>query len=190
MYTLPTSKQIAHLTRKISEGTVYEFGDSKFSPNMLKYYKAAIPYLMAPKTPQDIWEELGFTWSTSNKKADVVLAGNYLENTMDVNNRMKEMWKKGKVGSYFMFAGPTAVNQGYLALQPNYWLSLINNNDIDVSYFQIGDGRGQHVAVVDSSKTYRHGTILDLLHKFVETRELITNITIQKKSTKELVCPQ
>ena len=55
----------------------------------------------------------------------------------------------------------------------------------------ICDGRSQHHVFVDSSKEkYKHSQLTELTHKFVESREMITNITIKKLSTKELVCPQ
>mgnify|MGYP003111143581 CR=1 FL=1 len=132
MYTHSTARQLAHLSRKIDKGIVYQFGDGTFQTNLMEYYKAQIPFLTAPRTAQDLWEELGFKWSTTQRKADVVLAGNYLENTMDITNRLKEIYARGKVNSM----------------------------------------------------------LTDLTHKFVECREMITNITIKKKSTKELVCPQ
>ena len=191
MYTHSTAKQLAHLVRKIDTGIVSQFGDANFHPNMLRYYKAQIPYLTAPRTPQDLWEELGFTWSTTQRKADVVVGAHYLENTMDVASRLKEIWKRGKVDSYIVLSATTGLNMGYLSLQPNFWLDLIHNNDCEVPYMSITDGRAQHHVYVDSAKEqYKHGELLELTHKFVECREMITNITIKKKSTKELVCPQ
>jgi hypothetical protein len=157
----------------------------------MEYYKAQIPFLTAPRTAQDLWEELGFKWSTTQRKADVVLAGNYLENTMDITNRLKEIYARGKVNSYIVVACTTGLSQGYLSIQPNFWLNLEQNNDIDIVYMSISDGRSQHHVSVDSSKGFfKHSMLTDLTHKFVECREMITNITIKKKSTKELVCPQ
>ena len=191
MYTHSTSKQLAHLVRKTESGIVCQFGDANFHPNMMQYYKAQIPYLTAPRTAQDLWEELGFTWSTTNRKADVVVAGHYLENTMDIVPRLKEIYARGKVNSYIMIACTTGLSQGYLSIQPNFWLNLEQNNDMDIVYMSISDGRSQHHVSVDSSKQYyKHSMLTDLTHKFVECREMITNITIKKKSTKELVCPQ
>lgn len=191
MYTHSTSKQLAHLVRKTESGIVCQFGDANFHPNMMQYYKAQIPYLTAPRTAQDLWEELGFTWSTTNRKADVVVAGHYLENTMDIVPRLKEMYARGKVNSYIMIACTTGLSQGYLSIQPNFWLNLEQNNDIDIVYMSISDGRSQHHVSIDSSKgMYKHSQLTELTHKFVECREMITNITIKKKSTKELVCPQ
>ena len=191
MYTHSTSKQLAHLVRKTESGIVCQFGDANFHPNMMQYYKAQIPYLTAPRTAQDLWEELGFTWSTTNRKADVVVAGHYLENTMDIVPRLKEIYARGKVNSYIMIACTTGLSQGYLSIQPNFWLNLEQNNDIDIVYMSISDGRSQHHVSVDSSKEmYKHSQLTELTHKFVECREMITNITIKKKSTKELVFPQ
>ena len=191
MYTHSTSKQLAHLVRKTESGIVCQFGDANFHPNMMQYYKAQIPYLTAPRTAQDLWEELGFTWSTTNRKADVVVAGHYLENTMDIVPRLKEIYARGKVNSYIMIACTTGLSQGYLSIQPNFWLNLEQNNDMDIVYMSISDGRSQHHVSVDSSKEmYKHSQLTELTHKFVECREMITNITIKKKSTKELICPQ
>jgi len=191
MYTHSTAKQLAHLSRKIDKGIVYQFGDATFQTNLMEYYKAHIPFLTAPRTAQDLWEELGFKWSTTQRKADVVLAGNYLEDTMDISNRLKEIYARGKVNSYILAACTTGLSQGYLSIQPNFWLNLEQNNDIDIVYMSISDGRSQHHVPVDSSKEYyKHSMLTDLTHKFVECREMITNITIKKKSTKELVCPQ
>ena len=191
MYTHSTSKQLAHLVRKTESGIVCQFGDANFHPNMMQYYKAQIPYLTAPRTAQDLWEELGFTCSTSNRKADVVVGGHFLENTMDIAGRLKEIYARGKVNSYIMIACTTGLSQGYLSIQPNFWLNLEQNNDMDIVYMSISDGRSQHHVSVDSSKEmYKHSQLTELTHKFVECREMITNITIKKKSTKELICPQ
>ena len=180
MYTHSTSKQLAHLVRKTESGIVCQFGDANFHPNMMQYYKAQIPYLTAPRTAQDLWEELGFTWSTTNRKADVVVAGHYLENTMDIVPRLKEIYARGKVNSYIMIACTTGLSQGYLSIQPNFWLNLEQNNDIDIVYMSISDGRSQHHVSVDSSKEmYKHSQLTELTHKFVECREMITNITIK-----------
>lgn len=190
MYVHSTSKQLAHLVRKISKGFVYQFGDANFHPNMMQYYKAQIPYLTAPRTTQDLWEELGFTWSTTKRKADVVVAGHYLENTMDITGRLKEIYDKGKVGSYIIIGCTTGLSQGYLSIQPNFWLQLLQDNDIEIPYFSVCDGRSQHTVFIDSGvDRYKHSQLAEITHKFTECREMITNITIQKKSTKELICP-
>jgi len=191
MYTHSTAKQIAHLVRKIDKGVVSQFGETNFHPNLMTYYKSQIPYLTAPRTAQDLWEELGFTWSTTQRKADVVVAGTYLEDTMDISGRLKEIYARGKVNSYIVIACTTGLSQGYLSIQPNFWLDLAKNNDVEIPYMSICDGRSQHHVFVDSSKErYKHGQLTELTHKFVESREMITNITIKKLSTKELVCPQ
>lgn len=110
---------------------------------------------------------------------------------MDIVPRLKEIYARGKVNSYIMIACTTGLSQGYLSIQPNFWLNLEQNNDIDIVYMSISDGRSQHHVSVDSSKEmYKHSQLTELTHKFVECREMITNITIKKKSTKELICPQ
>ena len=191
MYTHSTAKQIAHLARKIEKGVVYQFSDANFHPNLMTYYKAQMPWLTAPRTAQDLWEDLGFTWSTTNRKADVVVAGTYLEDTLDIAGRLKEIYARGKVNSYIVIACTTGLSQGFLSIQPNFWLNLVQNNDIEIPYMSICDGRSQHHVFVDSSKEkYKHSQLTELTHKFVESREMITNITIKKLSTKELVCPQ
>ena len=58
-----------------------------------------------------------------------------------------------------------------------------------ITYFSLGDIKGQHQVALDSSERYKISELRDSLHKFVETREIITNITLVKLSTKELVCP-
>ena len=191
MYTHSTAKQLAHLTRKIDKGIVSQFSDANLHPNMMEYYKAHMPWLTAPRSSQDLWEEMGFTWSTTTRKADVVVAGTYLENTMDIVPRLKEIYARGKVNSYIVIACTTGLNQGYLSIQPNFWLQIAQDNDVEIPYMSICDGRSQHHVFVDSSKKfYKHSMLADLTHKFVECREMITNITIKKLSTKELVCPQ
>jgi hypothetical protein len=78
-----------------------------------------------------------------------------------------------------------------ISLQAKYWINLaeLNEMELGISYFNMGDIRGQHQVAIDSSNTYTMADLRDALHKFVETREIITNITLIKLSTKELVCP-
>lgn len=190
MYTHSTAKQLAHLSRKIEKGIVSQFSDANFHPNMMTYYKAHLPWVTAPRTAQDLWEEMGFTWSTTARKADVVVAGTYLEDTLDIQGRLKEIYARGKVNSYIVIACTTGLSQGYVSIQPNFWLEIAQKNDVEIPYMAISDGRSQHSVFVDSSKDkYKHSQLADLTHKFVECREMITNITIKKLSTKELVCP-
>ena len=77
MYNNPTAKQLAHLIRKKPKGFVYQFGNTDMRIPMT-YYKSHLPMLVAPTDPQSLWEELGFTWSTTNRKADVVVCGDVM----------------------------------------------------------------------------------------------------------------
>ena len=73
MYNNQTAKQLAHLIRKKQSGIVYQFGNTDMKIPMT-YYKAHLPNLLAPTDPKSLWEELGFTWSTNNRKADIVIS--------------------------------------------------------------------------------------------------------------------
>ena len=190
MYNNPTAKQLAHLTKKIESGFVYQFGSTNVNIPMT-YYKAHLPQLIAPISPETLWEELGFTWVTTNRKADVVCSGDILCNSLDINKNVQDMWAKCKVNGYIAITHPSSINDSYLSLQPNYWIDLANNNEMElgISYFSMGDIKGQYQVPIDSSKRYTNSKLRDTLYKFVETREIITNITLVKLSTKELVCP-
>ena len=52
-----------------------------------------------------------------------------------------------------------------------------------------GGNGGSGIVILRYPNTYTISQLRDALHKFVETREIITNITLIKLSTKELVCP-
>jgi len=86
---------------------------------------------------------------------------------------------------------PTSLSNNYLSIQPNYFTKLMDLNEmaLGINYFNIGDIRGQHLQSIDSAHRYTMSELRDEFHKFVETRELITNITLIKLSTKELICP-
>ena len=189
MYNNPTAKQLAHLIRKKQSGIVYQFGNTDMKIPMT-YYKAHLPMLVAPTNPQSLWEELGFTWSTTNRKADVVVCGDVMGD-LDINKRIKDMWAKCKVNGLIVITCSSAISDSYVSVQPNYWVEFAEKNDIElgITYFSLGDFRGQHQVALDSSERYKISELRDSLHKFVETREIITNITLVKLSTKELVCP-
>lgn len=190
MYNNPTAKQLAHLVRKKPKGFVYQFGNTDMRIPMT-YYKAHLPKLVAPTDPKSLWEELGYSWVTTNRKADIVICGDLLHNNFDINNAVKEMWTRCKVNGSIVITHSSGISDHFMTIQPNYWIELANLNEIElgISYFSMGDIRGQHQVAIDSSKTYSMADLRDSLHKFVETREIITNITLIKLSTKELVCP-
>ena len=190
MYNNPTAKQIAHCIKKKDSGIVYQFGNTDMAIPMT-YYKAHLPKLVAPTDPKALWEELGYKWSTTNRKADIVLCGDRLVNEMDINSAIQEMWTKCKVNGMILITTPTSLSNNYLSIQPNYFTKLMDLNEmaLGINYFNIGDIRGQHLQSIDSAHRYTMSELRDEFHKFVETRELITNITLIKLSTKELICP-
>jgi hypothetical protein len=101
------------------------------------------------------------------------------------------MWTRCKVNGSIVITHSSGISNHMMSIQPNYWIELANLNEMElgISYFSMGDIRGQHQVAIDSSNTYTMADLRDALHKFVETREIITNITLIKLSTKELVCP-
>ena len=190
MYNNQTAKQLAHLIRKKQSGIVYQFGNTDMKIPMT-YYKAHLPKLLAPTDPKSLWEELGFTWSTNNRKADIVISGDIFNNSLDINKDIKDMWTKCKVNGLIVISCPTAMSDNYLSIQPNYWIDLAEKNEMElgITYFNMGDITGSHQVALDSSRKYKISELRDTMHKFVETREIITNITLIKLSTKELECP-
>ena len=90
MYNNPTAKQIAHLVRKKPKGFVYQFGNTDMRIPMT-YYKAHLPKLVAPTDPKSLWEELGYSWVTTNRKADIVVCGDMLRKNFNVNNAMNDI---------------------------------------------------------------------------------------------------
>ena len=190
MYNNPTAKQIAHLVRKKPSGFVYQFGNTDMKIPMT-YYKAHLPKLVAPTDPKSLWEELGYSWVTTNRKADVVVAGDILRNNLNINDAVKDMWTRCKVNGHIMITHPSGVSDSMISLQAKYWINLaeLNEMELGISYFNMGDIRGQHQVAIDSGEKHTISQLRDILHKFVETREIITNITLIKLSTKELVCP-
>lgn len=193
MYIQPTAKQIAHMLKKVSQGTVFEYGTQKmWQTGMMKYYKAHLPKLVNPSTSKAMWQELGFDVITNNRKADVVVVGPYLSNTLDIEGRLKDVWNKSKVDGRILITSHTGLNSEFLSLQPNFWIKLqqANPESLGISYFYIGDTKGQYASAIDTSKNYGHNELLNAMYKFVECRELITNITLVKLSTKELICPK
>ena len=101
------------------------------------------------------------------------------------------MWTKCKVNGNIVITHTSGISDDLLSIQPNYWIELakLNEMELGISYFSMGDIKGQHQVAIDSGNTYTMSELRDSLHKFVETREIITNITLVKLSTKELVCP-
>ena len=83
MYNNPTAKQLAHLVRKKPKGFVYQFGNTDMRIPMT-YYKAHLPKLVAPTDPKSLWEELGYSWVTTNRKADIVVCGDLLLDNFDI----------------------------------------------------------------------------------------------------------
>ncbi len=190
MYNNPTAKQIAHLVRKKPKGFVYQFGNTDMRIPMT-YYKAHLPMLVAPTDPKSLWEELGYSWVTTNRKADIVVCGDMLRKNFNVNNAMNDMWTRCKLNGNIVITHTSGISDDLLSIQPNYWIELakLNEMELGISYFSMGDIKGQHQVAIDSGNTYTMSELRDSLHKFVETREIITNITLVKLSTKELVCP-
>ena len=190
MYNNQTARQLSHLVRKKPSGIVHQFGDTDMSIPMT-HFKAYLPKLVAPTDPKTLWEELGYTWSTTNRKADIVLCGDALVNNMDINTTLKEMWNKTKVNGHIVITVPSSITSNYFSIQPNYFIDLQNANqdNMAINYFHMGDISGQHCVAIDASHNYEMHQLRDHLHKFVETREMITNITLVNLSTKELICP-
>lgn len=192
MYTKTFAKQVQHLQKKIREGTVYQFGDDKtYRFGNVDQMKSYLPTLVAPVTHVHFWEELGFEVITDNRyKADVVVVNNYLDETLDIKERITEAWNKCKVGGYILFEVMSGISQNNVNIQPNLFTRLkLANESMGITYFNMGDTKGQHSISIDSSNTYGHSAMLDSLHKFPECRELVTNVTVTKTANKELVCP-
>jgi len=192
VYTRTFAKQVQHLLKKTREGTVYQFGDDKtYRFSNIDLLKAHLPTLIAPLDHKQFWDELGFEVITDNRyKADVVVVNNYLDDTLDIKERITEAWNKCKVNGYILFEVMSAISQNNLSIQPNLFTRLkLANESIGITYFNMGDTKGQHSISIDSSNTYGHSSMLDSLHKFPECREIVTNVTMVKVANKELIWP-
>ena len=137
MYTKTFAKQVQHLQKKIREGTVYQFGDDKtYRFSNVEQLKSQLPTLVAPMNHVQFWDELGFEVITDNRyKTDVVVVNNYLDETLDIKERIIEAWNKCKVGGYILFEVMSGVSQNNVNIQPNLFIRLQQQNEsMAVSY--------------------------------------------------------
>jgi len=196
MYSFTIVKAFAWADERklFRDATVFESGNPIMSPGMIQYFKAHIPRMTAPGTPEQLYRDLGAKTIDTNanlnkvkRKFDVVVGSSSFDDKLDPWGHLNDLWSKVRTGGVLILDLPASVSNAAFSVSPNLISYIRRYNDIDVSYLRLSDKTGQYEVAPDSVEIYSTRKLNDtLLYKYKETQQLRLTAVLKKKEDKEL----